>query len=76
MNDKEYEQLQKDVNRINEEVVLDERFQVMAFRDTDDLIRAMRAGEVPGIEWTPECEAAYQVDKALEGSNFEWEGLE
>lgn len=65
MENNKYEQLQKDVNRLNQEGFVPEGQQLRVFRNADELIEAIRRNEVSGITWTEEDEAKWQAAEAI-----------
>lgn len=70
MDNERFEQLGKDITRLNEEGFVPEGKELRLFRTADDLIEAIRNNEIPGIPWTEEDEAKWQaaeaIDKAFE----------
>jgi SpoU rRNA methylase family enzyme len=59
MNDKEYEQLKKDVNYANMEGLIPEGKELLVFRNTEEAIQALRDNKIPNIIWDEECEKRY-----------------
>lgn len=56
MNNKEFEQLKKDVNYAHMEGMIPEGQQILLFKNSDEAIKAIRNNEVPGIVWTEKQE--------------------
>lgn len=56
MNDKEFDQLKKDVNYAHMEGMLPSNTQLLVFKGADEAIAAIRNNEIPGVVWTEECE--------------------
>lgn len=66
MEDNKYKQLQKDVNRLNEEGFIPDGQELRVFRNAEELIGAIRRNEVSNITWTEEDEAKWQAAEAIE----------
>ena len=64
--DERFEELKKKITYLNEEGFVPDGRQLHLFRNVDDLVRGIKAGEIPGVEWTEECEAKWQMEKRLE----------
>ena len=56
MNNERYEQLENTINYMNEEGFVPEGKQLMVFRNTDELIEAIRQNHIPNIVWTKDDE--------------------
>ena len=65
MEKKKYEQLQKDVTRLNEEHLIGNQ-SIKLFANAEEAIQAIRNNEIPGITWGPEEEEKYQRLNYLE----------
>lgn len=68
MEEDKYEQLKKDVTRLNEEGFVPEGKHLHVYKNADELIEAIRNNQVPGIKWTEEDEAKWQASEAIENA--------
>lgn len=72
MDDTRYEQLKNTINYMNEEGFVPEGKQLMVFRNTDELIGAIRQNLIPDIMWTKDDEKKWveseEAIKSLERS--------
>lgn len=67
MNDEYYEQLQKTVDYLENEGFAEEAgVSFKLFRNAEEAIAAIRNNEIPGVEWTEECEQKWQMQNRLE----------
>lgn len=65
MNEKRYNDLEKQVQYLNDEGFAGEGKQFMLFENADAAIDAIRQNQIPGITWTDEDEAKWQAQEAI-----------
>ena len=66
MKPEKQKRLEQYVNYVNEEQILGEDVKLHYFANEEELVNALRRGEIPGVTWTEECEAKWQMEKRLE----------
>ena len=57
--------IRKHVDYMNAEGFVPDGMKLHFFRDEEELVDALRRNEVPGVQWTEECEKMWQAEQQL-----------
>lgn len=60
--------IRRHVEYMNAEGFVPDGMKLHYFRNEDELVEALRRNEIPGIEWTEECEKMWQAEQQIKNS--------